>query len=451
MGIPAEGAMRLGFSPSNSLISTVAACALGAVALAPWTEASAHNYKFRSIYSFCSQSGCADGSEPTSAPLIDPSGNLFVTTLVGGAFNAGAVIELIPGSHNKWKHKVIHSFGSADGALPYGNLIADTAGNIYGTNEGSGSGGDAFELKPNAAHTKWTLKILYVFCSQSGCSDGARPSGLSYAGAASGTPYDGVSPLYGTTFGGGGAEGEGVIFELKPGRKTWTETVLHSFCSLANCADGDGGASGLLVDTADNLYGTASNGGTVGEGLLFELSPNAHKTKWTEITLHSFCSVGGCTDGSFPGAGVIADGSGNLFGMTGYGGTPAAGVVFKLVPNGGSSLETVLYSFCTLTDCTDGANSIVDGAGLMLDSSGNIFGTTYHGGGHDIDSDGHGGGTVFELNGSERVLYSFCAQANCTDGEHPQAGVVMDGAGNLFGTTIAGGVNGAGTVYELMP
>jgi len=90
-------------------------------------------------------------------------------------------------------------------------------------------------------------------------------------------------------------------------------------------------------------------------------------------------------------------------------------------------------------------------AGLILDSSGNIFGTTYHGGGHDIDSDGHGGGTVFELNGSERVLYSFCAQANCIDGEHPQAGVIMDGVGNLFGTTVAGGVNGAGTVYELMP
>lgn len=443
--------MRFGFGSGKSLKSVFAACALGTVVLMSSAGASAHGYRFRSIYSFCSQSGCTDGMEPTSVPFIDQAGNLFVTTLVGGAFNAGAVIEPTPGGHNNWKHKVIHSFDSADGALPYGNLIADTAGNIYGTNEGEGGGGDAFELMPNAAHTKWKLKILYVFCSQSGCSDGARPSGLSYAGAASGIPYDGVSPLYGTTFGGGGAEGEGVIFELKPGRRTWTETVLHSFCSAPNCADGDGGASGLLVDTAGNLYGTASNGGGIGEGLLFELSPNARKTNWTEITLHSFCSVSGCTDGSFPGAGVVADGSGNLFGTTAYGGTPGAGVAFKLVPNGSSSVETVLYSFCTLTDCTDGANSIVDGAGLMLDSSGNIFGTTYHGGGHDIDSDGGGGGTVFELNGSEHVLYSFCAQANCSDGEHPQAGVVMDGAGNLFGTTVAGGINGAGTVYELVP
>jgi uncharacterized repeat protein (TIGR03803 family) len=180
--------------------------------------------------------------------------------------------------------------------------------------------------------------------------------------------------------------------------------------------------------------------------------------------IHDFCSVPGCADGALPEAGLIRDASGNLYGTTASGGANDSGTVFELVPNKGGTAYTqkVLYSFCSETGCTDGSASV---AGLVIDAAGNLFGTTAIGGNPAVNG-GAGFGTVFELVAhktgttteyTERVLYRFCSHAKCSDGaQPPEAGLVMDRDGNLYGTTRLGGligggltVQGGGTVFKL--
>ncbi|MGB8898208.1 MAG: choice-of-anchor tandem repeat GloVer-containing protein [Methylocella sp.] len=198
-----------------------------------------------------------------------------------------------------------------------------------------------------------------------------------------------------------------------------TETVLHSF--TGGVGDGILPFAGLIADRAGNLYGTTYEGGGSGCngpgcGVVFKLSPGG-----IETVLHSF--AGG--DGALPEAGLIADASGNLHGTASGGGGPDRGVVFKLAPNG---TETVLYSFCSLPSCSDGAGP---SAGLIADSSGNLYGTTYGGGSECIY--GPGCGVVFKLSpgGTETVLHSFAGG----DGALPEAGLIADASGNLYGTT----------------
>ncbi|MBV8799241.1 MAG: hypothetical protein JO208_05485 [Alphaproteobacteria bacterium] len=267
---------------------------------------------------------------------------------------------------------------------------------------------------------------LYSFCSQPGCTDGAFPD--------AGLVMDGSGNLYGTTQGGQG----GSIFKLAP---DGTETVLYTFCSQANCADGATSRGGLIVDGAGNLYGTTLSGGAGQGGTVFKLAPDG-----TYTVLYSFCSQQNCSDGASPYSGLIMDGSGNLYGTTTGGGPHRyAGTVFKIAPDG---TETVLYSFCSQVNCTDGG---YPQAGLIMDNSGNLYGTTGGGG------NSTGAGTVFELtpDGTENVLYSFCSQNNCADGSNPQASLVMDNSGNLYGTTGGGGLGhcqgGCGTVFEVTP
>jgi uncharacterized repeat protein (TIGR03803 family) len=191
----------------------------------------------------------------------------------------------------------------------------------------------------------------------------------------------------------------------------------------------------LIMDAAANLYGTTYHGGTSGGGVVFKLAPDG-----TETVLYSFCSQFNCADGDHPSAGLIMDGAGNLYGTTYYGGTSGGGVVFKLAPDG---TETVLYSFCSQSNCADGSDPE---AGLIMDGAGNLYGTTSDGG-------GTFGGVVFKLapDGTETVLYSFCSQSGCADGSYPEAGLIMDGAGNLYGTTLGGGTSGTGVVFMVTP
>jgi uncharacterized repeat protein (TIGR03803 family) len=230
-----------------------------------------------------------------------------------------------------------------------------------------------------------------------------------------------------------------------------TETVLYSFCApQANCADGERPEAGLIFDLKGNLYGTTYSGGDhdycgnnrgAGCGVVFKLTPEGKET-----VLYSFCAQTNCTDGAGPAAGLIFDQRGNLYGTTDAGGAYGYGVVFKLTPKG---KETVLYSFCAQGgySCTDGANPYF---GAVLDQKGNLYGTTYGGGAYDS-------GVVFKLTpeGKETVLYSFCAQTNCTDGENPAGGLVFDHEGNLYGTTLSGGAHTPGTfggvVFKLSP
>jgi hypothetical protein len=447
------------------------------------------------LHSFCAQSGCPDGYQPYAAPIRDAAGNLYGTTYEGGTHRAaaptlggGTVFELMPPAKGKtaWTQKVLYSFCAqggttcTDGAGPRAGLIADAAGNLYGSTTGGGlpgSSGTVFELTPPAkGKTAWTQKVLYSFCAQLDCTDGANP----YAGLI----RDAAGNLYGTTCFGGTFFSEGTVFELTPpaaGKGVWTENVLYSFCPRGgNCADGAAPTAGLIMDAAGNLYGTTTSGGSFGyaDGTAFELTPpTAGKTAWTHKLLYSFCARGGvaCTDGQSPSAGVIRDAAGNLYGATQDGGAHfSAGTVFELSPPARGETawkEKVLYSFCAQLDCTDGANpyagpggQIDPGGALIRDASGNLYGTTSYGGAH-AGPEGFGGGTVFELTPpakgktawTEKVLYSLCAKGGgrCTDGSLPTAGLIMDASGNLYGTTNFGGAPvgafGGGTVFELTP
>ena len=236
-----------------------------------------------------------------------------------------------------------------------------------------------------------------------------------------------------------------------------TYNVLFNF-------DGyDGAAPSYLVfDGAGNLYGVGGGGSNecgaaFGCGTIFELSPS--NGSWTEKVLYYFCSSGNCVDGVFPNGGIVLDKAGNIYGTTSTGGALGGGVVFEISPNG---IETVLYQFCANSpqDCPGGSTPR---AGLVMDSSGNLYGTTFYGGNCYIGNVGCG--VVFELSPpsvqggawAETILYNFCSvNANCPDGAYPAYGntLTFDRFGNLYGMTGYYGSNKGnccGTIYKLSP
>ncbi len=353
--------------------------------------------------------------------------------------------------------------GCLNGASPEAGLIEDASGNLYGTTSAGGASqlfGTVFKLTPNG-NDSYTESVLYNFCSQGGtnCTDGANP--------VAGLIEDASGNLYGTTANGGANYSSncyngscGTVFRLAPnGDGSYSQSVLYSFCAQGgmSCTDGANPLVGLIEDASGNLYGTTWQGGatipfgdrTTTGGTVFKLKPNGDGT-YSESVLYTFCSQSGCTDGESPSSGLIEDASGNLYGTTSNGGvissycgnTIGCGTVFKLAPNGdGSYSESVLYSFCSQSGCTDGDDP---GEGLIEDVSGNLYGTTGYGG---TTIGTTTGGTVFRLapnsDGSygESVLYSFCMQTGCTDGYEPSSGLIEDVSGNLYGTTFGGGIH----------
>jgi uncharacterized repeat protein (TIGR03803 family) len=415
------------------------ACAVGS-----WSGAAAHTYTFHRLYSFCAEASCTDGAEPLAGLMMDQAGKLYGTTAGGGAQNAGTVFELTPGDTRKWKDKVLYSFCSqancADGNRPITSLIIDTSGNLYGTTQQGGPYGNndgvAFRLQPNATGNKWKYKQLYAFCAEQSCLDGSTPSsGLAYAGEAAGSPYDGTSALFGTTGGGGSGAfaPAGVAFRLDPQNRRWRQTVVYNFCSATDCADG-ASPNAPVVDSAGRLWGTTSSGGNHrGGGVLYSISGRQESVEYV------FCSdTDNCLDGSFPTSPVFLDNFGRIVGTTPLGGSDIAngfGTLFAI--SGG--LEQVLYTFCPRGgNCAHGDNP---SSGVIEDNSGNIFGMTAQG-----DPDG----VVYEFRGgTERVLHTFCTVVDCTDGSTPSGGLIMDSVGNLYGTTQGGGAFNGGTVFEL--
>jgi len=379
------------------------------------------------LYSFCPpKSGCADGAYPAAGVVRDANGNLYGTTDSGGANEFGAVFEVTPDG----REKVLHSFcppnsGCSDGKYPQAGLVRDAKGNLYGTAPSGGANGFGvvFEVTPAGKE-----KVLYSFCPpNSGCSDGEEP--------AAGVVRDANGNLYGTTTY-GGANGFGVVFELTP---VGNEKVLYSFCpAKSGCSDGKYPAAGLVRGAKGNLYSTTYGGGANGFGAVFEVTPGGR-----EKVLHSFCPPNsGCSDGKLTQAGLVRDAKGNLYGTTPSGGANGFGVVFEVTPAG---KEKVLYSFCPPNSgCADGSGPI---GGLARDGKGNLYGATLGGG-------TNGFGAVFEVtpDGREKVLYSFCpAKSGCSDGKYPEAGLVRDAEGNLYGTTLNGGANGFGVVFQVTP
>jgi uncharacterized repeat protein (TIGR03803 family) len=225
----------------------------------------------------------------------------------------------------------LYSFagGSGDGKYPFAGLVADQNGALYGTaNEGGIVGancasgcGVVFKLTPpSAGETQWTESLLYSFCSQSNCADGALPWGALI--------FDWDGALYGTT-GSGGSVGHGTVFKLTPpggGETNWTETTLYSFCSLSSCTDGIEPESSLIFDSAGALYGTTTGGGSVDYGTVFKVTPPAGgQAPWTGSVLHSFAG----SDGRGPGAGLIVGEGGALYSTTADGGSSNDGTVFR--------------------------------------------------------------------------------------------------------------------------
>jgi uncharacterized repeat protein (TIGR03803 family) len=263
------------------------------------------------------------------------------------------------------------------------------------------------------------LTNVYSFCFRTNCLDGSGPEGAL---------VESGGDLYGTTYG-GGAHLQGTVFKTTLAGKM---TTLHSFAG--GTTDGAYPEAGLVSYNGD-FYGTTIRGGANGYGTVFEITRGGKLT-----TLYSFCSQTNCADGAYPMAGLIQVG-GNFYGTTAYAGANGnGGTVFELTPGG---TLTTLYSFCSQTNCTDGASPY--GSGL-IQVGGNFYGATAYGGANNK-------GTVFELTpeGMLTTLYSFCSQTNCTDGEIPYGGIIQATDGNFYGTTCCGGANNGGTVFKLTP
>jgi uncharacterized repeat protein (TIGR03803 family) len=403
------------------------------------------------LYSF--KDNDLDGKHPQAGLVFNASGNLYGTTAFGGCsdpYGCGTVFELIPTASGRWEEKVLHRFDEGDGFIPLAGLIFDATGNLYGTTDTGGGGsniGTVFELTPTTGG-RWEEKVLHGFDL---VTDGYHP--------VAGLVFDASGNLYGTTYEGPDrSSGLGTVFELTPkAGGSWTEKILHTFTNQGK--DGCQPESGLISDGLGNLYGTTATGGGIysecrfGCGTVFEVSPKAGGS-WTEKVLYSFNPTR--QDGYQPYATLIFDASGNLYGTTQYGGSGSCddgqgvgcGVVFELTPKtGGGWAEKILHNF----NGKDGAYPV---AGLIFDASGNLYGTTTSGGGTSSECK-FGCGTVFELtpkasgNWTEKVLHSF--NPNGKGGAFPEAGLIFDTAGNLYGTTYGGGAYGYGTVFEILP
>ncbi len=430
----------------TSVLSWAGLC-LTAIVLLLCPTRSLAQYTETTLYSFCELAHCPTGGNVGGGFVADPQGNLYGTSDTGGVYDLGTVYELSPppGGDAPWTNTVLYSFcpqgpPCADGNSPQSGVIRDAHGNLYGTTVTGGSRfnqGTVFELSPPpGGNGSWTESVLYEFCANDNCIDGNQPLG--------GLTFDSQGNLYGTTTA-GGPHGQGVVFELSPsGGGQWTYTILYGFCVQQGCTDGRTPQFGALVfDSAGNIYGATQGGGSQNYGTVFKLTPSGGS--WTESVLHSFCSAANCTDGEEPIGGIVLDAHNNIYGVTPGGGTQNLGVAYELSLSGGSWTETILQNFCE--NCASGYHPQQT---MILDANGNLYGNTYQGG-------TLAKGVAFELSPigggqwTETVLYNFCSVGACLDGEYPNGPMLFDAQGNLYGVTGDGGQYGGATAYELSP
>jgi uncharacterized repeat protein (TIGR03803 family) len=417
---------------------------------------SAGTYAENQLYAF----PATDGASVAGGLVADSAGNLYGTAVLGGMnlcpnggyFGCGSVYKLSPASNGTWERTVLHNFtGASGGNSPAASLTFDSAGNLYGTTAGGiGDAGTVFRLSPSGSG--WTFRTLYTFGSHG--KDGVTPLGNLI--------FDGAGNIYGTTSSGGNGSylncGPcGTVFKLTPSTGGhYTESIIYDFQGLA---DGSDPVAGLALDSAGNLYGTTYEGGTGGGsngcGVVYRLSPNSNGT-WTQATLYSFnCG----SDGGGPEGALVLDAAGNLYGTTPIGGTGSAcgygcGVVFELTAS-----STVPWNETVIYDFPSSATGAYPESTLTFDKAGNLYGTTNGGGDAPNQFCNQGCGTVFELTPSsggwqETTLYNFTGPL--ADGAQPMAGVILDSSGNIYGTTKGGGINGddyqyGGTVYKIVP
>jgi uncharacterized repeat protein (TIGR03803 family) len=413
------------------------------VAICAGGSARAGNYSV--LYTFSCPQGlsCPDGATPSGLLLLGNDGTIYGTAYGGGDNNDGTVYELTSGN----SFTLLHSFSGTDGAYPNSGVIKDAAGNLYGTTiqGGVNGGGVIFEIAGDGTESTLTnicTKKITNLCG-------------SYGDAPGGLTQDSKGNLWGTTFYDGACLTGGTVLKLTTSRHL---KEVYSFCG-ENGGDPDNNAANLLEGKGNKLYGTTLYGGANSWGTVFEISSSGNET-----ILYNFCSEENCSDGAQPNAGLVADDAGNLYGTTNTGGDASSvcskyndvgcGTVFELSPpaKGQSQwTEKVLYAF------SGGTDGDTPNAGLALDSSGDVYGTTNEGGSGGYCSSVRGSssvcGTVFKVapGGQETVLYNFCSEPYCEDGLTPSSGLVADANGNLYGTTTSGGAGewGNGVIFTI--
>jgi uncharacterized repeat protein (TIGR03803 family) len=405
-------------------------------------------WSFKTLYTF---TGGADGGAP-NAVVLDHSGNLLGSTYAGGIVNqnvcydyntnnygCGVVFELSP-SGGTFTESTLYSFlGGNDGGQPFGTLALDPSGNLFGiaVDAGANSAGVVFQVSKTS--DSWTETVPYAFTNP------ASPS--------PGVSSDAAGNIYGGTQFGGllntCENGCGTLFQLSPVSGGYAYNTLYSF---SDAFDGESPYQPPTIDSQGNLFVPtnstfASNYGNQSLSIEFELSPGG-AGKWRSSVVHDFPSS---PDGFNPVGSLVRDSAGNLYGTTPAGGAYGWGTIFQVTPSGSASATKTLYSF---HGTSDGA---LPSAGLALDSAGNLYGIARFGGSSKCLA---GCGTVFKLSPASggpwnfSVLHTF---KNAQDGSSPTAGVILDGAGNLYGTSQGGtntsncGGRGCGIVFKLTP
>ena len=413
-------------TPGLSMGATTAALAM-VFMLTLVTTNSAHAQGFQVLYTF---TGGNDGAGPYAGMTMDKGGKLYGTTHSGNSgTNWGNVYQLRP-NPSGW---TFNPLGVFDGNLS-ARVLFGPKGLLYGTSPNNLTGylyGYVFSMRPgvNACVTAicpWNATVLYGFST--GGADGANPR---YGDL----NFDQAGNIYGTTPAGGSGN-NGLVYELMPSGSDWTEKILYTFSG----PDGSQPFAGIIFDNVGNMYGTTAQGGANGYGTVYELSPSGGG--WTEKVLYSFQNG---SDGSNPIGGLIFDQSGNLYGAADNGGSGGGGTVFELTPSGGSWTYNLLYSFTGGAQCGPRAS-------LVMDGSGNLYGTTFCDGANNK-------GSIFKLTPSagawtQTSLHDFTGG---TDGEAPISNVIFDSAGNLYGTASRGGNHstcgsiGCGVAWEIKP
>jgi uncharacterized repeat protein (TIGR03803 family) len=403
-----------------SCLSVLAVTTVFALAL----SAKAQTYNV--IYNF---TGGQDGGQPEAGLTIDQAGRLYGTTRLGGntggncGGNGCGTVFRLETQGSGWIFTPLYDFqGGADGSSPQARVIFGPDGSLYGTTAAGGinGGGTVFRLRPPAivcrtAFCPWTETVLYSF---GGSQDGATPEAE--------VVFDQAGNMYGTTYG-GGVSGTGAVYELMPSGGGWTESVLYSF---AGGNDGANPSSAVVLDQSGNLYGTTIVGGEWHVGTVYQLTPSAGG--WQEKVLQQFLFS---STGAYPQGGLTLSSSGQeLYGTTSrgellhgyYGGT-----VYVLRRSGGG------WQFSTQCSELGPPDTIGSRASLTFGPDGYLYGTTY--------KYRRGNGSVSRSCDS---VYDF---AGGVDGANPVSNVVFDSNGHMYGTTLNGGANGDGLVWEITP
>lgn len=405
----------------------------------------AQGASYRILHDFCAEMDCADGAYPFGSMALDTQGNLYGTAS-GGTGHSGIVFELQRGRGKKFKIQTLYNFckedGCLDGQLPHG-VIRDVSGNLYGMTYYGGTSNDgvAYRLAPRRKGD-WKQTLLQTFAGPNGSTP---DDAFGYVGATSGQPYDGTSPLYGTTVDGGTDPQGGTVFTLTPNGAHWTFETIYNFIS----GSGNAGSpfTTPVLDASGNLFGTTADG----SGAVYELTHGGGG--WSEKVLYAFCDT--CNDNTIWPGELTFDTAGALVGATassgpycGFDGQPVrcGGGVFRLAPDGAAWDYSALYYFCAKNkQCRDGEDGEISNA-KVGDASGNTYGTASSGGKYH-------GGVLYRIrtDGTYEVVHDFCSTSSCTDGGEPEQLIVAADGKTLYGIAAYGGAYGKGLIFEYAP